>query len=236
MGLLAWALVDLYRRPSAQINGGSQIPWLILCLLLQIDRADRVPAAGRERAHAGARPAGRRRCARGAATAGAVPPPLAVQRADPAAVVDSLFAARGAEPDGGAASGMDGAAASGPAVELRAVRKIFGDTLALDGLTLSVPDGSIYGFLGPNGAGKTTTLRILAGLAHADAGAVRILGRDVAGGGADARGARRLPPRRAGLLQVDDGARVPALRRQPVRPVRPGAGRPRDAPCSSSPA
>ena len=50
-----------------------------------------------------------------------------------------------------------------------------------------MPAGSIYGFLGPNGAGKTTTLRILAGLAHADAGVVRILGRDVAGGGADAR-------------------------------------------------
>ena len=68
------------------------------------------------------------------------------------------------------------------------MRKTFGDAVALDGLTLSVPPGSIYGFLGPNGAGKTTTLRILAGLAHADAGAVRILGRDVAGGGADARG------------------------------------------------
>ena len=188
VGLLAWALVDLYRRPSAQINGGSKIPWLILCLLLQIIGPIVYLAAGRERAQPARDPLAGGAAPGGAAAAGAVPPPLAVQRADPAAVVDSLFAARGAGPDGEAASGMDGAAASGPAVELRDVRKDFGDAVALDGLTLSVRPGSIYGFLGPNGAGKTTTLRILAGLAHADAGAVRILGRDVAGGGADARG------------------------------------------------
>jgi len=194
VGLLAWALVDLYRRPASQINGGSKIPWLILCLLLQIIGPIVYLAAGRERVKpvhdplaggATARSGAGRAVAGGAtvagvAAAGAVPPPLAVQRADAATVVDALFAARGAEPDG--------AAASGPAVELRDVRKTFGDAVALDGLTLSVPPGSIYGFLGPNGAGKTTTLRILAGLAHADAGAVRILGRDVAGGGADARG------------------------------------------------
>ena len=79
-------------------------------------------------------------------------------------------------------------------MQLGAVRKTFGDAVALDGLTLNVPAGSIYGFLGPNGAGKTTTLRILAGLAHADSGSVRILGRDVAGSGADAAQPHRLPP------------------------------------------
>lgn len=50
---------------------------------------------------------------------------------------------------------------------------------ALNGLSLSVPRNSIYGLLGPNGAGKTTTLSILCGLFAADAGSVRILGRDV---------------------------------------------------------
>ena len=40
----------------------------------------------------------------------------------------------------------------------------FGTVLALDGVDLHVPQGSIYGFLGPNGAGKTTTIRILLGL------------------------------------------------------------------------
>jgi ABC-2 type transport system ATP-binding protein len=171
LGLLAWALLDLYRRPSSQVNGGSKIPWLILCLLLQIIGPVIYLAIGRERPSPAA----------GTPTPGAaVPPPLAVSRTDAAAVVDALFA----EP----ASRPAGAAPPGPAVELDGVRKTFGDAVALDGLTLSVPEGSIYGFLGPNGAGKTTTLRVLAGLAHADAGAVRILGRDVAGGGADARG------------------------------------------------
>ena len=176
LGLLAWALIDLYRRPSAEINGGSKIPWLILCLLLQIIGPVLYLAIGRERpAPVPPIPAVR-----------AVPPPL-VPRADASAVVDELFAKPAGGPPGAAASGQDGAAPSGPAVQLGAVRKTFGDAVALDGLTLNVPAGSIYGFLGPNGAGKTTTLRILAGLAHADSGIVRILGRDVAGGGADAR-------------------------------------------------
>ena len=183
VGLLAWALVDLYRRPSSQISGGNKIPWLILCLLLQIIGPVVYLAAGRERVRPAVDPrttgaaAGSAGGVPAAAGARAVPPPLAVQHTDAAAVVGALFAG----------AGPDEAAASRPAVELRDVGKSFGDAVALDGLTLSVPAGSIYGFLGPNGAGKTTTLRILAGLAHADAGTVRIMGRDVAGGGADAR-------------------------------------------------
>jgi ABC-2 type transport system ATP-binding protein len=180
VSLLVWALVDLYRRPSAQINGGSKVPWLILCLLLQFIGPIVYLAVGRERVKPAHDPLAGGGAAAAAPASGAVPPPLADRPADAAAVVDALFAARDAGPDG--------AAASGPAVELRDVRKTFADAVALDGLTLSVPPGSIYGFLGPNGAGKTTTLRILAGLAHADAGAVRIMGRDVAGGRADARG------------------------------------------------
>ena len=50
--------------------------------------------------------------------------------------------------------------------------------VALDGVTLRVPGGTVYGFLGPNGAGKTTTMRILLGLLRADAGTARVLGRD----------------------------------------------------------
>ena len=168
LGLLAWALVDLYRRPASQVNGGSKIPWLILCLLLQLIGPVLYLAIGRERPAAVILSPG-----------ATFPPPLEAPRAETAAVIDTLFARP--------ASGPDGVAASGPAVELGDVRKTFGDAVALDGITLSVPAGSIYGFLGPNGAGKTTTLRILAGLAHADAGVVRILGRDVAGSGADVR-------------------------------------------------
>jgi ABC-2 type transport system ATP-binding protein len=71
-------------------------------------------------------------------------------------------------------------AAADPAVELRGVQKAFGERRALDGLDLTVPQGSVYGFLGPNGAGKTTTLRILAGLARPTAGTIRVLGHDLA--------------------------------------------------------
>lgn len=66
-----------------------------------------------------------------------------------------------------------------PAIETHGLRKQFGRTMALDGLDLEVPAGSIYALLGPNGAGKTTAIRILATLARPDAGTARVLGLDV---------------------------------------------------------
>ncbi len=65
------------------------------------------------------------------------------------------------------------------AIEIEGLTKIFGTTVALDNLHLSVEKGSIFGFLGPNGAGKTTTLRILNGLARPSTGTARILGEDI---------------------------------------------------------
>jgi ABC-2 type transport system ATP-binding protein len=62
------------------------------------------------------------------------------------------------------------------AIEASALRKTYGEEVALDGISLSIPEGTIYGFLGPNGAGKTTTLRILTGLAHPTSGEVRVCG------------------------------------------------------------
>ena len=50
---------------------------------------------------------------------------------------------------------------------------------AVDGLSLRVPSGAIFGFLGLNGAGKTSTIRMMAGLAAPDAGRIRIFGRDL---------------------------------------------------------
>jgi len=52
-------------------------------------------------------------------------------------------------------------------------------TKAVDGLSLSVPDGEIFGFLGPNGAGKTTTIKMLTGICRPDSGSAVIGGRDV---------------------------------------------------------
>jgi ABC-2 type transport system ATP-binding protein len=64
----------------------------------------------------------------------------------------------------------------GPAIAVRGLTKRYGPVLALDGLDLDVPAGSVFGFLGPNGAGKTTTLRILTSRARPTGGTASILG------------------------------------------------------------
>jgi ABC-2 type transport system ATP-binding protein len=64
------------------------------------------------------------------------------------------------------------------AVEAHDLIKDFGDKRAVDGVSLSVPAGRIYGILGPNGAGKTTTLRMLLGIIDPSSGTRRLLGRD----------------------------------------------------------
>jgi ABC-2 type transport system ATP-binding protein len=66
------------------------------------------------------------------------------------------------------------------ALAIAGLVKRFGDQAAVDGLDLEIPQGEFHALLGPNGAGKTTTLRIVACLARADAGSVRVLGHDVA--------------------------------------------------------
>jgi ABC-2 type transport system ATP-binding protein len=66
-----------------------------------------------------------------------------------------------------------------PAVRVRGVVKSFGATVALSGVDLDIPGGSVFGLLGPNGAGKTTLVRILATLLRPDAGQAEILGHDV---------------------------------------------------------
>jgi ABC-2 type transport system ATP-binding protein len=63
------------------------------------------------------------------------------------------------------------------AIEVRELRKVYGSTAAVDGLTLEVGRGCFFGFLGPNGAGKTTTIRMLMGLAPPTSGTITILGR-----------------------------------------------------------
>lgn len=62
------------------------------------------------------------------------------------------------------------------AIETNALRKVFGDNVAVRGLTLTVEQGEVFGFLGPNGAGKTTSIKMLLGLAAPTAGAAWLLG------------------------------------------------------------
>ncbi|MET1021248.1 MAG: ATP-binding cassette domain-containing protein [Arthrobacter sp.] len=75
--------------------------------------------------------------------------------------------------------------AAGPATELSiettGLSKRFGHQLAVDGVDLAVPKGSVFGFLGPNGSGKTTTIRLLLGLAAASSGSIRLLGQEMPG-------------------------------------------------------
>ncbi|GAA4357207.1 ATP-binding cassette domain-containing protein [Angustibacter luteus] len=74
------------------------------------------------------------------------------------------------------------------AVVAQGLVKHYGDVVALDGLSLSVPAGSVLGLLGPNGAGKTTTVRVLTTLLRPDAGSAEVAGVDVL---ADPREVRR---------------------------------------------
>jgi len=65
-------------------------------------------------------------------------------------------------------------------IEVRNLTKVYGETVAVDGISFTVREGEILGFLGPNGAGKSTTMRILTGHTPATSGVVRVGGFDVA--------------------------------------------------------
>jgi ABC-2 type transport system ATP-binding protein len=62
------------------------------------------------------------------------------------------------------------------ALEVDDLRKSYADVDALEGVSLTVPEGSFFGLLGPNGAGKTTFINILVGLVRASGGSARVFG------------------------------------------------------------
>lgn len=62
------------------------------------------------------------------------------------------------------------------AIETKGLRKVYGSKVAVHDLTISVPEGEVFGFLGPNGAGKSTTMKMLLGLAFPTSGSARLLG------------------------------------------------------------
>ncbi|UNO41291.1 ABC transporter ATP-binding protein [Streptomyces sp. MST-110588] len=81
-------------------------------------------------------------------------------------------------------------------IETRGLTKRYrGGQLAVDGLDLAVPRGSVFGFLGPNGSGKTTTIRMLMGLIEPTSGAARLLGEPMP------RAGRRVLPRVGALIE-----------------------------------
>jgi ABC-2 type transport system ATP-binding protein len=65
------------------------------------------------------------------------------------------------------------------AIEARNLRKSFGPVTAVDDVSITIPEGGIFGFLGPNGAGKTTAIRMITGVLIPDTGTVKVLGTDV---------------------------------------------------------
>src|SRR6266536_6271292 len=75
------------------------------------------------------------------------------------------------------AAASPSAAAGTPAVKTVELTKKFGHTVALAGLTMTVPRGEVFGFLGPNGAGKTTAVKLLLGLIAPTGGEGWVLGR-----------------------------------------------------------
>jgi ABC-2 type transport system ATP-binding protein len=74
-----------------------------------------------------------------------------------------------------------------PAIQTHALRKEFGDNVAVRGLTLEVQQGEVFGFLGPNGAGKTTSIKMLLGLVRPTSGEARLLGTPIGGSAVRAR-------------------------------------------------
>ena len=78
-----------------------------------------------------------------------------------------------------AAASSPGAAPGPPAVQTVELSKRFGKTVALAGLTMTVPRGEVFGFLGPNGAGKTTAVKLLLGLLRKTSGDGRLLGKPI---------------------------------------------------------
>ncbi|MFF0204088.1 ABC transporter ATP-binding protein [Streptomyces sp. NPDC005017] len=104
----------------------------------------------------------------------------------------------GHESDPGAANSAPGAGADegdGVIVTRALTKRYRGGQLAVDGLDLTVPAGSVFGFLGPNGSGKTTTIRILMGLIEPTSGSARVLGRPMP------RAARTVLPQVGALIE-----------------------------------
>ncbi|MGO1977374.1 MAG: ATP-binding cassette domain-containing protein [Brachybacterium tyrofermentans] len=114
-----------------------------------------------------------------------VPSAAGPSTADPSAPVPSgspdPSAHAPAAPVTGAAApvGADTALPTQSALSIRGLRKTFGKTEVVHGISLDVPRGSFYGMVGPNGAGKTTTLSMATGLLRPDAGTAHVLGTDM---------------------------------------------------------
>ncbi|MFG2462236.1 ABC transporter ATP-binding protein [Streptomyces sp. NPDC048523] len=107
------------------------------------------------------------------------------------------------------------------AVDVRGLRKQYGDVTALDGIDLGIRRGEVFGLLGPNGAGKSTTVEILQGNRDRDAGEVSVLGADPAHG-------TRAWRSKVGIVWQDESAPAELTVAETVRHFAHYYPRPRD--------
>ncbi|MGW0422672.1 ABC transporter ATP-binding protein [Streptomyces sp. NPDC003015] len=107
------------------------------------------------------------------------------------------------------------------AVDVRGLRKQYGDVTALDGIDLGIRTGEVFGLLGPNGAGKSTTVEILQGNRDRDAGEVSVLGADPAHG-------TRAWRSKVGIVWQDESAPAELTVAETVRHFAHYYPRPRD--------
>jgi ABC-2 type transport system ATP-binding protein len=162
LGLVVWALWDL-SRPGRRVRGGSRVIWALIILFVStigpilylIAGHDESPpemgAPGPPGSHDPEPPSGARP---GWSPPGSITPPVAPAVAPTAVLLSDAPAA----------------------IACHGLSKRYPGVLALDGLDLVVPEGSVFGLLGPNGAGKTTTLRLLAGLIRPTSGGATVAG------------------------------------------------------------
>ncbi len=107
----------------------------------------------------------------------------------PAALAERSSEADERDPSASTPRRSSGEAPTSASVVVESVSRRFGETLALDDVSLSVEPGELHALLGPNGAGKTTLLRLLTGLVDPTSGSIRVLGVDAA---SNTRALRRL--------------------------------------------
>jgi ABC-2 type transport system ATP-binding protein len=207
-GLLILAVADLL-KDDRRVRGGSKPMWALIIVLINFIGPILYFLVGREEGPAEPEAPG----------PGAMPgwgsphdPPIAapaVQQTQPVAPGEAVASVPAAVPGEATWTAPTPAALTPserplpdapPAIVIEGLtRRYPGGVLALDGLAMTVPTGSVFGLLGPNGAGKTTCLRLLAGLTRATSGQVTVAGRRVA---ADELGVRRI----LGYLEQDPRA------------------------------
>jgi ABC-2 type transport system ATP-binding protein len=206
LGLLVLAIVDLLRQ-DRRVRGGSKGVWAVIILFVSllgpilyflVGREDGPPEP--QAPHPDAMPG----------WGSPHDPPIATRPVPPADGTSATVASPPGQ-DGLPGSPLAGpvapevprptvVAAGPPAIQIDGLSKRYaGGVLALDRLTMTVPEGSVFGLLGPNGAGKTTTLRLLAGLTRPTAGVATVAGIRVDGDAIEVR-------RRLGYLEQDPRA------------------------------